>query len=37
VFAQSVQNDNAADREGHDGGERGDEHEHSVEVKDVGE
>ena len=37
VFAQGIQNDDAADCEGHNGGERDDQHERFIEVKDVGE
>ena len=37
AFAQGVEDDNAADGEGYDGGQRGDQHERCVQVKEIGE
>ena len=37
AFAQGAENDNTADGKQYDGGQRGDQHEVWVQVKDVGE
>lgn len=37
AFAQGAEDDNAANRKGYDGGQRGDQHERCVQVKNVGE
>ena len=37
AFAQCAEDDDAADRKGHNGSERGDQHDDCVEVKNVGE
>jgi hypothetical protein len=37
MFAQGAEDDNAADRKRHHGGERGDQHQRRVQVKNVSE